>query len=358
MMQAQALVRWTSLAAVTVAAFYVCWLMLSPFIDVLVWAVVLVIVFYPAHRRIVRRVRHPALSALASVLLIMLVVIVPLSLISSAVVVQLAAMRQGVQDQVQSLLAGPSGNAPIDRLIESINRYVNLRDLVSADAIRQLLSRASELALRGTLSVVGGIVQFIVSVFFILFTMFYLFRDGETITERMPEALPLNRTQAEAIMTRTTEMIHASVNGIVVIAILQGTLGGLMFWILAVPSALVLGVLMTVLSTIPMLGSYIVWVPAAIWLAVSGHWIKALILVGFGMLVIGMVDNLLRPALVGRKTRMHDLVIFFSLLGGIKLFGFLGILLGPVVVSLALALFQIMLEGIVNGDGTAVKPRE
>lgn len=346
MTQGQARARWIALALATAAALYLCWSMLAPFIDILIWATVLVLVFYPAHRRLVRRFRRPSLCAFLSILIVMLVVIVPLTLISSAVVVQLAAMREGVQERLQELLRPTAGNTPLDRLLEGIGRYVDLQDLVSEDSVKGMVNRASEVVLRGTLSFVGGAVQFVVRVFFILFTMYYLFRDGESIAARIPAMLPLRRPQAEAMAVRAADMIHASVYGIVVIAILQGTLGGLMFWILGVPSALVWGVVMTVLSTIPLVGSYVVWIPAAIWLAASGHWAKAVVLASFGLLVIGMVDNLLRPRLVGRKTRLHDLVIFFSLLGGLKVFGFLGILLGPVVIAVTLALLEVTLEGI------------
>lgn len=346
MTQGQARARWIALALATAAALYLCWAMLAPFIDILIWATVLVIVFFPLHKRIFRRLQRPSISALVSVLVVMLLVIVPLTLISSAVLVELAAMRQGVQDRLQGLIRPTSGNTPLDRLLESVGQYIDLQSQVSEDSIKQLVNRASEVVVRGTVSFVGGAVQFVVRVFFILFVMYYLFRDGETIADRIPGILPLKRPQAEAMMCRATGMIHASVYGIVVIAVLQGTLGGVMFWILGVPSALVWGVVMTVLSTIPLVGSYFVWIPAAIWLASSGHWAKATVLVCFGLLVIGTIDNLLRPRLVGRKTRLHDLVIFFSLLGGIKVFGFLGILLGPVVIAITLALLQVTLEGI------------
>jgi predicted PurR-regulated permease PerM len=171
--------------------------------------------------------------------------------------------------------------------------------------------------------------------------MYYLFRDGERIMRALPEMLPLERSQSEAIFARTRDVISASLYGVLVIAIIQGALGGLAFWALDLPSAIVWAVVMTFLSMIPMAGSFLVWVPAAIYLGITGHWGKALILVAWGTLVIGTVDNFLRPKLVGERTRLHELFIFFSVLGGLKVFGVLGIVLGPVVLAITLALLDV-----------------
>jgi predicted PurR-regulated permease PerM len=153
--------------------------------------------------------------------------------------------------------------------------------------------------------------------------------------------LPLESKQATAIMARTRDVIGASVYGVLAIAIVQGILGGLAFWTLGVPSAIVWGVAMTFLSMIPMLGAFLVWVPAAIYLALTGHAVKAVLLVLWGTLVIGMIDNFLRPKLVGERTKLHELLIFFAVLGGLQVFGVLGIVLGPVVLAITLALMDV-----------------
>ena len=142
-------------------------------------------------------------------------------------------------------------------------------------------------------------------------------------------------------MARTRDVISASVNGVLVIPAIQGALGALAFFALGVPSALVWGVVMTFLSLIPMAGAFIVWVPAALFLVATGHLTKAIILAAWGALVIGTVDNFLRPKLVGEKTKLHELFIFFSVIGGLKVFGVLGIVLGPVVLAVTLALLDV-----------------
>ncbi|MBA2527596.1 MAG: AI-2E family transporter, partial [Pyrinomonadaceae bacterium] len=170
---------------------------------------------------------------------------------------------------------------------------------------------------------------------------YYLFRDGDKIFAALRDALPLENKQATAIMARTREVIGASVYGVLAIAIVQGVLGGLAFWALGVPSAIVWGVVMIFLSMIPMLGAFLVWVPAAAYLALAGHPVKALFMVLWGTLVIGMADNFLRPKLVGDRTKLHELLIFFAVLGGLQVFGVLGIVLGPVVLAITLALVDV-----------------
>lgn len=326
---------------VTALALYLCWAMLQPFVNVLIWSIVLVIVFYPVHRRILARTKKPSLSAFLSLLLILATVVIPLLLISTAVANQMADLAGNVQNTIQEIRTDPAKRERFQHLYESVNKYVNVDKLISTESLKDYLGRASQTILSNTINVLGGALGFIVSLFFILFTMYYLFRDGHYIVENIPSILPLEEEQGIRLIARTQEVITASVSGVIVIALVQGTLGGLMFWILGISSSLLWGVLMTLCSTIPMAGAFIVWVPAALFFLLTGHWVKALILTLWGILVIGMADNILRPRLVGQKTRLHELFIFFSVLGGLKVFGVLGILLGPVVVAITLALVDV-----------------
>ena len=166
--------------------------------------------------------------------------------------------------------------------------------------------------------------------------------------QRLPDVLPLDRTRSRKLLHRAHEIVTASVYGVVVIAIIQGALGGVMFAVLGLPSPIVWGVVMTFLSTIPMLGSGIIWGPAAVVLGVTGQWWKMGALTIWGALVIGTIDNFLRPRLVGKRTRMHDLLVFFSVLGGLAAFGVIGLLLGPVVLGMSMVLFEATF-----GDGAA-----
>jgi predicted PurR-regulated permease PerM len=225
-------------------------------------------------------------------------------------------------------------------MLDAANERLGLEQGEIRRALQQAASTVSQFVVQGTVNVLGGALGFLLSTFFVMFTMYYLFKDGEQAVGVLRDMLPLDRASGERLVTRTGDIISASVYGVVVIAVLQGVLGGLMFWLLGLPSPLIWGVVMIVLATIPMLGTFIVWVPAAIFLAVTGQVVKAIVLTVWGGLVIGMVDNLLRPRLVGERTQMHELLIFFSVMGGLQVFGVLGILLGPVVVALGLAMFD------------------
>ena len=342
--------RWLGLLAATGAALYLCWLILLPFLNVLIWAAVLVILFYPVHRRIVFRLGHPGWSAILSSLLVIVVVLAPLTLITLAVVRELQEVGQGLQTNLNNLL---NPNSPvIGRAIRWLSRYVDIEQWRSQEYIAERLRAISGTLARRSLGIVGDVASTVIQIFFVIFTMYYLFRDGGQIRAGLYDLLPLERAQTHEIVTRTNEVISASVYGVLVIAGIQGALGGLAFWILGLPSPLVWGVVMAFVSLIPMFGSFVVWIPAALSLGFGGHWFKALILVVWGMVVIGLADNFLRPKLVGGRARMHELLIFFSVLGGLQVFGVLGLVLGPVVVAVALALIDVLRQAPANTDET------
>lgn len=332
-------VRWWLLLFVTAISLYLCWRMIQPFMGVIAWATVLVILFYPVHKRLLQRIRHPSLAALVSCLLVILVILVPVALITLAVVNELSGAVQSLQAAVNYILDPNSRlSGPI---INFLSRFVDINELRSEEFLIERLKGVGGQIAGRTLGFLGGLASFVVQMFFVIFTMYYFFKDGENISRTIRDSLPLEREQADGIMSRTREVIDASVYGVISIATIQGTLGGLAFWVLGLPSAIVWGVVMTFLSMVPMLGAFLVWVPAAIYLAVSGHWVKALILALWGILVIGMVDNFLRPKLVGSRTRLHELLIFFAVLGGLSVFGVLGVVVGPVVIAITLALVDV-----------------
>jgi predicted PurR-regulated permease PerM len=332
-------VRWWLLLFVTAVALYLCWLMVKPFAGVLAWSTVLVIVFYPVHQRLASKTRRPALSALLSCVLVILTILVPVVLVTIAVLREFSGAAQSLQSNL-ALFLDP--NSPLTgRPLRWLSQFVDVEQLRSQEQLLEWLKGRSGAIAGQTLGFLGGAIGILVQMFFVVFTMYYLFRDGDRILAAIRDALPLEQKQAEAILARTRDVVGASVYGVFSIAIVQGTLGGLAFWILGLPSAIVWGVAMIFLSMIPMLGAFIVWVPAAIYLFATGHYVKGIVLVLFGTLVIGMIDNFLRPRLVGGRTKLHELLIFFAVLGGLQVFGVLGIVLGPVVLAITLALVDV-----------------
>ncbi len=328
--------RWIILLATLAGALYLCWLMLKPFIGVLLWAAVLTMSFEPVHRRILERTKKPNLSALLATLFVVLALGVPAGLLTWAIIHELAPAINNMQAGMADLL---SPHSPITGpTISWLGDHVDL-DKVRAQVSEQMGGFGTSLASR-TIGIVGGVLGTFIQSIFVVFVMFYLFRDGKQVRAALSSAIPLRHRQTYGIFMRTREVVGASVYGVLVISVIQGALGGLAFWALGLPSAVLWSVAMMFLSLIPLTGAFVVWIPAAIFLAVSGAWIKAILLALWGVFVISLVDNFLRPKLVGQRAKLHELFIFFAVLGGLQVFGLLGIVLGPVVLAIALSLFD------------------
>ena len=330
--------RWIAVLAATGIALYLCWLMLRPFITVLEWAAVLVIVFYPIHTRLAKKIKRRGLSALVSSVLVIAIVVAPLTFLTLALANELTSTARDLPVHVAQIL---DPETPVTGKVSKwIHDHLAVDTLSSQAFIVEQLKNAGGALLGQSLGLMGNILSWIVKAFFVIFTMYYLFRDGDKIVRALPEALPLNSEQSEAILARTSRVVSASVYGVVTIAMLQGTLGGLAFWLLGVPSPILWAVVLAFVCMIPIAGSFFVWLPASIYLLMTGHWTKAILLSVWGAFVISTIDNFLRPKLIKNQTKLHELFVFFSVLGGISVFGLLGIVLGPVVLAITLGLLQ------------------
>jgi predicted PurR-regulated permease PerM len=336
-----------------IAALYLCWLMLQPFLNVLLWAAVLSVVFYPMHRRIRARLPGASSAAAASTILVVILILLPVTFITIAVIRELS----GAAAQMEAAPGFLSEKSPAMRwVLEHLDRYVHVDKAAAREFITLRLQTWGAALASSTLVVVGGVVGAVVQMGLVVFTMFYLFRDGDRLRHAMYDMLPLERVQTSEITQRTSDVISATLYGVLVISMIQGTLGTCIFWALGLPSPLLWGVVMFFLSMIPMAGSFLVWGPAAVYLALTGAFIKAAVLVGWGVLVIGTIDNFLSPRLVGKRASLHELLIFFAVLGGLQLFGVLGLVLGPVVVAITLALIEMVREARQQTGDSRVSP--
>jgi len=330
--------RWIALLAATGVALYLCWLMLRPFITVLEWAAVLVIVFYPVHKRLAKKIKRRGLSAMLSSTLVIVIIVVPLLLVTMALAKELAGAANDLPAQLTQLM-DPEVSI-VGRASRWIQNHVAIDAARSQEFVVEQLKPAGTALLGQSLGLVGNMLGAIVKAFFVIITMYYLFRDGDKIVQTLPGALPLNNNQSEAMFARVRKVISASVYGVVTIAMLQGLLGGLAFWALGVPSPILWGTVLAFVCMIPIAGSFFVWLPASLYLILTGHLTKGIILILWGALVISTIDNFLRPKLIKNQTRLHELFVFFSVLGGMSVFGLLGIVLGPVVLAITLGLLD------------------
>src|SRR5262245_16352612 len=288
------------LLALTALAVYLCWLMAQPFLPVLTWAVAIAVVARPLHAALEAQLRNRDLAAFFAVVIVTVLLIVPgIFLIDRAIREAADAVRR-----LQAFVGSTDWQVFLakQRHLGRIASWLET-NLDLTDSIRSLASAISVRAPK----VVAASVQSVVLLIIMLFTLFYFFRDHRRIVSGLIHLLPLPNREIATLLASTADAIHATIYGRFTVAAVQGTLGGLMFWILGLNAPLLWGTLMILFSLVPMLGAFIIWVPAAIILAIQGSWVKALILTLWGALVIGLVDNFLYPLIVGDRLRVHSL---------------------------------------------------
>ncbi|MCP1468540.1 putative PurR-regulated permease PerM [Sphingobium sp. OAS761] len=319
-------------------------LVVEPFFAAILWGVIAAILFAPVNRQILAAMpKHPNGAALLTLLLILGIVIVPAFVLGAALLQEAAYFYGKVQ----------SGEINFARIFTDVQTslpdwarpYLSRVGLTNFDAAREMLSRGLANSYRTLASqafqIGQGAFSFLMAMGVMLYLAFFLLRDGDDLGRRISAAAPLRATQREALIQQFVIVIRATIKGSIVVAIVQGLIGGIVFWALGIQGALLWGVLMGAFSLLPAIGTGLVWVPVALYLLITGSIWQGVVLVACGVLVIGMVDNVLRPILVGRDTRIPDYVVLISTLGGIEMFGFNGIVIGPVIAALFIATWNI-----------------
>ncbi len=333
--------KWAILLGTTGITLYLCARVLRPFLDVIAWSIVLVITFHPVHKRVATYIKPRSLSALISTLLVALIILIPLLLITASAIGELADLKNLLQASYKDGF-DPNGALPVGYAMEWLSRHFGLNPAKLSESLSQDAGDLTQIAVKYSLSLASNITNLVLSSVFTIFALFYLFRDGDRLVDLIPHLLPLETSQSEGLIRRIGEVIDGSIYGLLVIALIQGGLGGMAFGVLRIPSPVLWGLVMAVASLIPIFGAATVWIPGAIYLLLIGGWQRAIILAAFGGLVIGLVDNFLRPKLVGERVNLNELVMFFSVVGGLQLFGVLGIILGPVLFAITGSLIEVL----------------
>ncbi|MDG5747844.1 AI-2E family transporter [Qipengyuania sp. XHP0207] len=326
-----------------------------PFAQPLLWAALAAIMFQPLFRWFLSRAPgRDNQAALASLLVIFVAVIVPAFAIGSAVVNEAAglvvAFQEGqinVSDWFEQVFAALPAN-----IQESLDAsgWGDLSDL--QQRAQEFLQASLGLIAQQALAIGGSVFGFVLAFGIGLYVSYFLLRDGRTIGEAILSSLPFERAIADRLAERFLGIVRATIKGSVVVGIVQGALGAITFWVVGIPSVLLLGVIMAIASLLPAIGPAIVWIPAAIYLLATGAIWEGVVVIVSGVALIGMVDNVLRPILVGRDTGIPDWLILVTTLGGIALMGLSGIVVGPLVAGLFLASWQILREQRENGPAT------
>jgi predicted PurR-regulated permease PerM len=319
------------------------WILL-PFSGAVFWGGVLAILFAPLYRRLLSATRkRPNSAAFIALLSILVMVILPLTLIGAALVDQAARVYEMISSG--QLDFGAYFKQIIRALPQWLITLLERFELTDLPTLQQKLSdgaaQVSQAIGKQALNVGRYTFDFLVSLTVMLYLLFFLLRDGQALAARIRQAVPLSRKYKQRLFTNFTTVIRATVKGNVLVAAAQGTLGGLIFWFLGVQAPLFWGVLMAFLSLLPAVGAAIVWAPVAIYFLVTGAIWQGVVLIAFGVVVIGLVDNILRPILVGKDTKMPDYVVLLSTLGGMALFGINGFVIGPVIAALFIAAWDL-----------------
>lgn len=323
-----------ALAVLTGIALYLCFLMAEPFLAALAWAVALAVATRPLPEWLRRWGLGDGASATVAVIAVTVLLLAPTLFVGYHLARETTQAVQRLQDPVETarLQARVAEFPWVESSWKWTQENLDLQAQVSG-----VLQRLSQ----GIGGFISGSLVTLVQLLLMLCVLFYLYRDEREALAGVRLLLPLSDTEAELVFRRVNDALFATVYGRLAVALMQGVLGGLMFWWLGLPSPLLWGVVMGLLSILPYLGSFVIWAPAALLLLAEGNWIKALVLAVWGVVVIGLADNLVYPILVGDRLRMHSLVALLALLGGLSVFGTAGLVLGPVIVSVTMALLEI-----------------
>ena len=332
------------LILVSIAFLAILW----PYYEAVFWGVAFAILFAPLHRWLLARMpRRRNLAALATLLLCLVLVILPMTLLSISLVQEAThvyeRMRSGQLNfgaYFQQVMAAlPSWAVGwLDRM--ELTNMASLQAKLSSVSVQ-----ASQLVATRALNIGQNTLQFVVSLGVMLYLLFFLLRDGRSLVARIRNAVPLDDVRKTQLSTKFTTVIRATLKGNLMVAASQGLLGGLIFWVLGVQAPVLWGVLMAILSLLPAVGAGLIWGPVAIYFFATGATWQGVVLTAFGVLVIGMIDNVLRPILVGRDTKMPDYVVLISTLGGLTLIGLNGFIIGPVIAALFIACWDLFAQG-------------
>ncbi len=332
------------LALITALLLYV----LSPFFYPIFWAAVIAGVFRPIHVRLKRKIiNKPNLNATLSLAIVILIFIIPMVLIGTLLFQESAQIysrisekgTSGLQERVQGVIDGVRHNRFV--------RNLNIDEQYLANKLSEMASAGVTFVFDSLKKWAQNVVLFIIMFVIMLYLLFYFIRDGDKLLGHCLVVSPLGRERTSLLYGKFISTTRAALKSTLILGGIQGAVGGFLFWITGIEAVLIWGLVMILAAMLPT-GSAIVWGPAGIIMLVTGHiWEGVVILVG-GTLIVGTVDNVLRPFLIGKDISMHPVLIFLSTLGGLSIFGFAGFIIGPVIASLFTALWDIF-EELRNG---------
>jgi predicted PurR-regulated permease PerM len=320
-------------------------LILWPFFGAVCWAVFITLVFWPLHQRFLHGSRgRRNVAALASLTVILLIVILPMTMLAASITqeasVLVARLRSG---EIQVGTFFERGMQALPEWARAMLQRFGMGDFaLLQQKVMTALGSSGQVLTSRVVGIGQVTLDFVVAFFVMLYMLFFLFRDGEQLAQSVGKSIPLHPQHTRRLLTQFATVVRATVKGNIVVALVQGALGSLAFWVLGLPGAILWGAVMAVLSLLPAVGAALVWGPVAAYFFFSGEVVKGVGLIAWGVLVIGLVDNVLRPILVGKDTRMPDYLVLVATLGGIVVFGLNGFVIGPVIAAVFLVSWEML----------------
>lgn len=345
------------ISSATALTLYLTYLIFKPFLSPILLGIIFSIVFYPTYLKLLNYTKgRKSVASLVTCLLITLIIIIPLFYITAVFTSELTSafgrfdrvMQSGTYKDLFPLWDNPS----LQNFFKKVSRHLEAFQIdlktISINAAKEVGAYSFQIMT----GAVANLTIFLIDIVLMLFTMYYLLKDSDMIALEIKGLIPLKKEHRERIFTRLKDIIYATLYGTITAGAAQGFLGGLAFWAIGLGSPVIWGVVMGLLALIPVMGAFFVWIPATLILLIQGHYLKAAMLFFWGSIVISLVDNLIWPTLVSGRAMLHPLATFFSMLGGIIVFGPIGLFVGPFVVALLVIMLDILKE--LGDQGNAV----
>ncbi len=329
------------LTALVLLLGYLSYQILRPFLAPIAWAIVLSMVFYPVYAFILRHIKRKSAASLITLGLIVVIILGPFSYLFFLLISELrdvsGYIEGGKVETLKETLRHPAVKAITDKIIPLFNMTEAEMDRAIVDGISKAGKEFMGKATKGVGNILTGTLNFI----FMSFSIFFLLRDGTGFLERIRDYMPFSEEQKDRLTAQIRDIIVSTIYGGIIVAIIQGVIGGIAYSVLGIPSPVMWGMATSIASFIPLIGAFAVWGPATVYLFIQGATLKGIALAIIGIFGISLIDNVLRPIIIGGRTKMPVLAIFFSVLGGIKLFGLIGLIMGPLVLALFLSVVEI-----------------
>jgi len=320
---------------------YLTYQILQPFLNAIAWAVVFSIIFYPVFAFLLKHMRFRTVTSAVTILLIIVIIISPFTYLSFVLVDEIGSSVSTLNQDKIDAVVDVFAHSRIAELVSKVQSYTGVEGLGSSNAITESIKNMAETITQNISLSIANIAGMLFDFVFMLLAVFFFLKDGPDFLSKARNYLPFSEEDKSRLIARVKDMVISTVYGGVVIALIQGVLGGTAFYFLGISSPVLWGCAMTIMSFLPLFGTFSIWGPAVVYLIIQGSIMKGVILLLYGVFVISMVDNILRPIIISGRTKMPTLAVFFSVLGGIKFFGLIGFIMGPLVLALFVSVFEI-----------------